>query len=102
MVTTHHCPKQKKGGCRKPFKTPIRHKLYCPEHQTYCPGEGCEERVHLKTEGCVKCIGRQQAEERKRKEEERKRKEKEEKEKEAAALAQSIRDKNNKNKQQKK
>jgi hypothetical protein len=98
--TTHHCPKKYKGGCRKE-KTPRFKKHYCPEHQTYCKNPGCEEIVHLRTEECVKCAGKRQADEKKKKDEERRRKAKEDSEKKAAQQAQSMRDKNPRNKQQK-
>lgn len=100
--TTHHFPKKSKGGCRKASKTPVERFPYCPEHQTYCANQGCNERIHLKTEACIKCVGRQEAEEKKRKEEERKKKAKDDAEKKAAQQAQSVRDKNPKNKQEKK
>jgi hypothetical protein len=99
--TTHHCPKKSKGGCRKGYKTRLLNKSYCPEHQTYCPNPGCKERVHLKTEACVQCVARQQADDKKKKEDERKRKAKEDAERKAAQQAQSMRDKTPKNKQQK-
>lgn len=98
MATTHHCPKKSKGNCRKHVKTPTKHKPYFPEHQTYCRGPTCDERIHLITEACVKCAARQQQEERRKKEEERKQKENDAAEKRKMALAQSERDKKGKTK----
>lgn len=99
--TTYYCPKESKGGCRKASRTPIHRFLYCPEYQKYCANEDCDERTHLKTEGCPKCEGRQKAEEKKRDEEDRKKKAKDDADKKATQLAQSERDKNPKNKQEK-
>jgi hypothetical protein len=101
MVTTHHCPKKYKGNCRKATKTPLKHKPYCPEHQTYCRGEGCDERVHLITEPCVKCAARQKQEEKRKMEEERKQKEREAAERKKKAMEQSERDRKAKTKTKK-
>ncbi|PMD38247.1 hypothetical protein L207DRAFT_585152 [Hyaloscypha variabilis F] len=98
--TTHHCPKDNRGqgNCRKALRTALRKRLYCPAHQTYCPHKDCDDRVHLKTELCVKCVTRKATEEREKKEEEKKRKEKAEVDKKKASMAQSERDRNMKNK----
>jgi len=88
----------KKGGCRKAFKTPREKNPYCPAHQTYCTHKECDERVHLKTEPCIKCTRRMEGEEKRRKEEEQKKKAKAEADKKKASMAQSEKDRNNKNK----
>ena len=91
--TTHHCPKAKKGGCKKALKTTKHKWLYCPAHQAVCSHPDCKERVHLMTEPCPSCETRRVAEEKTRKEEEKKRKEKEAADKKVS-MAQSEKDRN--------
>ena len=37
---THHCPKEKKGNCRKAPHPTMGH-MYCTKHQYYCSVLGC-------------------------------------------------------------
>jgi hypothetical protein len=56
MPSTHHCPKQKKGGCRKGHTTSGA--PYCTTHQTYCKVPSCNaEYPFLLNQQCNTCKG---------------------------------------------
>ena len=74
MPTTHHCPRNSKGGCRKLVSVPGTGTVFRPEHRTYCRTH--PKHILLKIRPYTQCQGAKDAKEKERLDKERAGKEK--------------------------